>query len=124
MLPVIGRWLGSLPLETKKLVLALKDLAEGAGSGVSTTVEGREMVFRMHEEGRGFFRIRPEQHSVKASFPRGPELLDPKGTLSGPEGMELSCSITHQVEIDMYFRRLVSGAFRLEELASSDKEES
>lgn len=110
MTPELGRWLGHLPLEVKRLALALKDLAEGAGPKVRFEIEGREMVFRTEDGGRGFLRLRPSQTSVWVAFPKGEEIRDPAHRLSGPLGLQLSCEITHPIEMDHDFRRMVKEA--------------
>ena len=113
----IGRFLENRGLEQQKLLKMIYDLGLGCGEDVSIWVHGIEMVIGKGEaeDNRGFLRVFPLEAGVLLSFPRGPELRDPRGRAQGPLGSQTSIEIGHAGEIDLYIRRMIHEAYALEE---------
>lgn len=110
----LGRFFEAHGYETKMLLRTVLDLAEGQGAEVVTSVEGRELVFRRGEGGRGFLRVLPQAVGLVLGFPRGGELFDPKSFLKGPSGFQKSVRILDAADLDPYLRRMLGEAYGLD----------
>ena len=113
MNPELGRFLEDRSLEMQKLLVALRDLGEAQGRDVTVRVDGRELVFSRGEgqSDRGFVRLIPADARVVIAFPRGGELFDPRGRLTGPIDSQKSLTVDSVSGIDAYVRRLFEAAY-------------
>lgn len=117
MRPDIGRFLEGRLLDTIQLIKTVYDVGSGAGHDVTVWFDGREMVFGKgpDESGRGFLRLIAGEVSVVIAFPRGGELFDPQKRARGYAGSQTSMTIGHIGDLDSYVRRMIAGAYTLEE---------
>ncbi len=110
----VGRWLEGHIFPTQRLLRTLIDLGSGAAPSARAELEGRELVFRCSDRGRGFLRVIPQVSGALLAFPRGGELFDPKGQLRGPAGLQRMVAVKDQSDLDPYLRRLIDEAARLD----------
>ena len=112
----LGRYFEGRLLDTQKLLRALYDVGTSPGADVNVWVDGRELVFGRSPDaaGRGFMRIIPSEVRVVIAFPKGAELFDPAGRLSGPPNSQKSLSLGHVFEIDPQVRRMIEAAYGLD----------
>lgn len=114
MEPKLGRFFEGRHHETKMLLKVVLDLSLGLGPDVRAGVDGREMVFRCRDTGRGFMRVIPQETRLLLGFPRGQELFDPLSRAKGPVGLQKTVVVGHARDVDGYLRRMIREAYDLE----------
>ena len=113
----IGRFLESHRLEMQQLIRVVYDTCCGQGSNVIVTIQGKELVFGVQEDGEdfGFARLMPFATSALLSFPRGHEIPDPQSRAKGAINSRTSMTLHYASDVDTYVRRMISTAYALEQ---------
>lgn len=110
----LGRVLAQLNYETQMLLRAVLDIATGLSPDVRLELEGRELVFRATESGRGFLRVVAQDNRLRLSFPRGDQVFDPRGRAVGPPGLQKGLLVHDRSDLDEYLRRMIRHAHSLD----------
>ncbi len=110
MHPDFGAFLEEFRTDGRRLVLRMKDLWEGLGADVQTSLRSRRLDGARGD--RVFVRLRAADPGVVLFFPAGSSLFDPGRRLQpvGPETR--SVHLRDEGDLDLEVRRLVEAAYR------------